>query len=382
MIRVAFLCDTLEVGGQERGCLDVLRRLDRRRFSPSLFAFRPGGLLSEAEALGVPVTIGHDKPGTDPSWTDEDEARRRSYDAELERRLRRERTDVCLVYAWASGVAAATAAGVPAIVERVDGLSHTSRVRDKSACQRILCESKMIRTIILAQRELFGCHPRQVVVVPNGIDLDRFDPRRYDSAACRQALEIGSDEFVIGTVARLAPEKNLVHLIRAAHRLIDRCRRDGRTQRIRVVIAGPDRGARAELETEAARLGVTDHVRFLGLRVDVPEVLRALDVFVSTSLYEGSPFALLEAMAMGLPVVATPVGGVPEMIAGNGYLVGVLHPEQTCRALVELIESPELRARLGRRSRASALGHDLDRMVRRYESVLIDALEEARSRPK
>jgi glycosyltransferase involved in cell wall biosynthesis len=377
MIRVAFLCDTLEVGGQERGCLDVLRRLDRQRFSPSLFAFRPGGLLSEAEALGVPMTIGHDKPGTDPSWTDEDEARRRSYDAELGSRLRRERTDVCLVYAWAGGVAAAKAAGVPAIVERVDGLSHTSRIRDKSACQRILCESKMIRTVILAQRELFGCHPKQVVVVPNGIDLDRFDPRRYDSAACRQALEIGSDEFVIGTVARLAPEKNLVHLIRAAHRLIERCRR----VRIRVVIAGPDRGARAELEAEATRLGIADHVRFLGLRVDVPEVLRALDVFVSTSLYEGSPFALLEAMAMGLPVVATPVGGVPEMITGNGYLVGVLHPEQTCRALTELLESPELRARLGRRSRANARRHDLDRMVRRYETVLVDALAEARARP-
>ena len=189
-------------------------------------------------------------------------------------------------------------------------------------------------------------------MIPNGIDLDRFDPGRYDRARCRQALGLAADDFVIGAVARLTPEKNLGHLLRAAKLLIDSTGVPARhRRRIQVVVAGPDQGCRAALEFEAAELEIADRVRFLGARSDVPEVLAALDVFTLTSIYEGSPFALLEAMAMGLPVVATHVGAVPEVVDGNGYLVGPLNPEQTCRALRELLLDDEPRARLGARSR-------------------------------
>ena len=77
-------------------------------------------------------------------------------------------------------------AGVRAVVERVDGLGLISRVRDKSACQRIICQSRTIRGLLLSQRELLRCRPKQIVVVPNGIDLRRFDPSRYDRDRCRK----------------------------------------------------------------------------------------------------------------------------------------------------------------------------------------------------
>ena len=373
MIRVGVIADSFEVGGQERGCLEILRRLDRRRFAPSLYLFRPGSLLEEARELGIPIVVAHDKPGVERAWTGADDAARRSWQQRLSACLRQDGIDVALVWGWIDGIVAAQAAGVRAIVERVDGPALATRIRDKSACQRIICESRLGRDMLLAQRRLLRCRREQIVVVPNAVDLARFDPARYDRARCRERLGFGPDDFVFGSVARLAVDKNQVQLLRAARRVLD-ARGDAR--QLRVVVGGRDRGCRGELEEEARRLGIADRVHFLGERRDVPEVLRALDVYALTSLHEGTPFILLEAMAMGLPVVANQVGAILEIVRGNGYVVPPLVAEDTGTALIELIDDPELRRRLGRRSRALAVRrHGIDDMIRDYERVLADALE-------
>jgi glycosyltransferase involved in cell wall biosynthesis len=380
MIRVGFVCDSLEIGGQELGFLELIRRLDRARFSPYLYAFRPGFLFAQARSLGIPIMLGQDKPGADREWTQADSDARLRYRETLARQLRADAIDVCLLYAWGDGVAAAQDAGIRAIVERLDGPTLASRIADKSPCRRVICESRGIRDLVLAQRELLRCRPEQLVVIPNGIDLNRFDPGRYDRARCRQALGVAAGDFVIGSVARLAPEKNLGHLLRAAKLLIDSAGAPAQDRRrIQVIVAGPDLGCRAALESEAGELEIADRVRLLGARSDVPEILAALDVFTLTSIYEGSPFALLEAMAMGLPVVATHVGAVSEVIDGNGYLVGPLSPEQTCRALRELLLDGDLRARLGGRSRGVSQRYDIRHMVKSYEAILLEALAESRA---
>src|SRR6185295_5652680 len=123
-------------------------------------------------------------------------------------------------------------------------------------------------------------------------------------------------------------------------------------------------------------------VRFLGPRADVPQVLRALDAFVLPSIQEGVPFALLEAMAMGLPVVATQADSIAETVRGNGYLVSPLDPYRSTRALRDLAVHEGLRRELGRRSRELALRrHDLGVMVRDYEATLLAAFREGRRRP-
>ncbi len=375
MIRVGVIADSFEVGGQERGCLEVLRRLDRRRFAPSLYLFRPGSLLDEARALGIPIVVGYDKPGVERGWTKADGVARHAWRSRLAASLRDDGIDVALVWGWIDGIAAAQAAGMRAIVERVDGPALAARIRDKSACQRIICESRLGRDLLLAQRRLLRCRREQMVVVPNAVDLVRFDPARYDRERCRERLGFRPDDFVFGSVARLAVDKNQVQLLRAARFVLDE---RAAVSGIQVVVAGRDRGCRAELEDEAHRLGIADRVHFLGERADVPEVLRALDVYVLTSLHEGTPFALLEAMAMGLPVVANQVGAVLEVVRGNGYVLPPLVPEDTAAALVELLDDPELRRRLGRRSRAVAVGrHGIDGMIRGYERVLADAFATA-----
>jgi hypothetical protein len=275
-------------------------------------------------------------------------------------------------------MAAAREAGVAAIVERVDGPKLVGWVRDKSSCQRVVCESEAIRRLLRAQRELLRCRSVPMSVIPNGIDLNRFDPDQYSRAGSRRALRIAPDEFVVGTIARLVPVKNLGHLLDAVHLLLDQI---GADARVRLILAGPDGGELAVLRRRARELGIAAHVRFLGARRDVPTILRAFDLFALPSFQEGVPFALLEAMAMGLPVVATQADSIAETVRDNGYLVGPLDPFRTTIAIRELMANPGLCRELGRRSRRLASRHGLDPMVRKYERVLEAAFREGSRRP-
>lgn len=375
MIRTAFICDSFELGGQELGCLALMQRLDRTQFAPYLYTFRPGSLLKDAAALGIPIMVGHDKPTSDRSWNGADDAARKEYCDRLAARFRADGIDVCIVYAWPDAIAAAQQAGVRAILERVDGISLANRLADKSACARVICEAKTVRDVILAQRRILKCRREQLVVIRNGIDLARFDPSRYDRDRCRAALGFTTEDFVIGAVSRIAPEKNLEHLLRAIEILI-RVYAKGAAGAVRAVIAGPDGGSRERLEMEAARLGIAEKVKFVGPTGEVPELLSGLDIFAITSFYEGAPFALLEAMAMKLPIVATAVGAIPEIIDGNGILVSVLHPEVAARAMSQLQSDLALRRRLATRSRVLGMRYDVNRMVRQYEAVILRALQE------
>src|SRR6185369_11529341 len=187
-----------------------------------VYAFRPGRLVEDFRRLGVPLVLGHDKAGSELTWTEHDEAARHAYRQVLARRLRADGVDVALVYAWRDGIPAAQEAGVAAIVERVDGPHLDRRIHDKSSFRRIICESRAARDVLVAQRQLLGCDPKRIAVIANGVDRQRFDPRRYDRQHCRNALGLAPDDFVIGTVGRIAPQKNLGHLLRATAGLVTR----------------------------------------------------------------------------------------------------------------------------------------------------------------
>ncbi len=374
MIRVAFICDGFELGGQELGCLALMERLDRERFAPHLYTFRPGSLIKDAAALGIPIMIGHDKPAADRSWDGIDDAAREGFRGRLAERLRADRIDVAMVYAWPDGIAAAQQGGVRAIIERVDGMSLATRIEDKSACARIVCEANAVRDVILAQRAMLNCRAEQVVVIRNGIDLARFDPARYDRLACRAALGFAAGDFVIGTVCRLAPEKNLELLIGAMEFLIRRYRH-GKREGVGLVIAGPDGGSRAHLEAMVAELGLEGCVKLIGAHREVPEILRGLDMFAITSFYEGTPFAVIEAMAMELPIIATPVGGLPEIIDGNGCFVPVLHPEVAGQAMHRIMSDVALYQALSTKSGILAKAFNIDGTRQAYEAELEGAID-------
>lgn len=175
-------------------------------------------------------------------------------------------------------------------------------------------------------------------VIPNGVNVVELGQRAERRAALRASCGISQNAKVITTVARLSQQKDPRTLIQAIARL-------NRPERERIVClwcgAGP---LREDVLNFARQLGVSEHVRLLGVRQDIPDILLASDVFVLASLYEGLPFALLEAMATGVPVVATDVVGNRDVVIDrhNGRLISAGSPEMLADAIEELLTNAPL----------------------------------------
>lgn len=206
-----------------------------------------------------------------------------------------------------------------------------------------------------------GFPPRRVGVIHNGIDAGA-PPAPEERRAAREALGFGPDAFVVGTVARLDPVKDIETLVAAFATF----RREHRASALAIVGDGPDR---ARLEAAARASGAGQAVRFLGHLDGARRLLPGLDAYVNSSTSEGISLTILEAMAASLPVVATAVGGTPEIVADGecGVLVPPRDPAAVSAALARIATD---------RSRARALGaaarrrveerFTIDRMVRRY----------------
>jgi glycosyltransferase involved in cell wall biosynthesis len=207
------------------------------------------------------------------------------------------------------------------------------------------------------------CEPSRIHVVPNGIDSARFAPDASARARVRAELGIPGDSWLVGTVGRLAPEKDQALLIRAMAPLLDERRQ------LLIVGDGPERAA-----LEAARTATwrAEFCHLIGARGDVAPYLAAMDAFVLSSRTEGLPLGLLEAMATGLPVVSTRVGGIPDLIRNgdNGMLVPAGDEKALLRELVALAGHPTAGLKLGRAGRETVLaGYSLSSMAERYEEL-------------
>jgi L-malate glycosyltransferase len=225
---------------------------------------------------------------------------------------------------------------------------------------RIVSVSTALRRSMIAE----GFPSGRVHVIHNGID-PRTRPTTTDRLTARLSLGIPADAMVVGTVARLDPVKDLETLVRgfAAFRAANR--------RARLVVIG-DGPERARLEHAAERENVAGCVRFLGTRTDVRRLLPAFDIYVNSSISEGISLTILEAMAAGLPVIATNVGGTFEII--DNRMTGVLVPARYSRgiadALIALGESTPRRQALGAAARlAIEARFTLDGMVAEYERI-------------
>ena len=209
----------------------------------------------------------------------------------------------------------------------------------------------------------------KIVEIPLGLDLAplRAGP---DRAAAREALGLPAGAPVVGIVARLVPIKDVGTFLRAVARVAE-------THPDLVALLAGDGSERAALEALAASLGIADRCRFLGFQADVPRIYATLDVLALTSLNEGSPVSVIEAMTAGCAVVATSVGGVPDVVRTEetGLLVPARDPEAVAGAFRRLLDSPELRARLGRAAAAAVYPrYDIARLVTDMEDLYLRLL--------
>jgi sugar transferase (PEP-CTERM/EpsH1 system associated) len=194
-----------------------------------------------------------------------------------------------------------------------------------------------------------GMSKDRVSVIYNGIDLTRFTGKGRDREAVRQEMGVGSNDLVILQVARLDYLKDHATALRTLERVV----RQRPNARLVLVGEGPERGKIEELTRQA---GLENHVRLLGLRKDVSRLLYATDVFLLTSISEGIPLTLIEAMAAGLPVVATRVGGVGEVIedGSTGLLAASGDDTALAERISQLAGDQERRLRMGECGRQRA----------------------------
>lgn len=250
------------------------------------------------------------------------------------------------------GRIAAAAAGVPAVIHSPHGTIlqgyFSRRVTWFYATIERLAAHLTQCVICLTRSEIRQCLKAgigkrdQYTFVHNGIDIAQFAPNPGAHHHLRLEIGIEPNATVFMTVGRLVPVKGHVHLLEAIHTLRKK------DPNVRLVVAGEGE-LRKTLENEAVRLGIGDAVCFLGWREDVDRLLDVADVFVLPSLNEGLGLVIVEAMAKKLPVVATTVGGVPEVVKNGetGFLVPAGEPQPLAEAMQRLSESADLRQAFG-----------------------------------
>jgi sugar transferase (PEP-CTERM/EpsH1 system associated) len=348
----------LQAGGMEYGVIKLVNGLDRARIANSICSTTPADDVKRLLRRDVKLFECRRRPGNDPSLV-----------LQLYRVFRRERPDIVHTHAWGTlceGLLAARLARIPVVVHGEHG---TLQLKPYQARVQKLMWRRADRVLSVSSRlaermaESTGFPLDRIAVIRNGVDLSRF--QSCDRADARRALGLPEHGTIIGTAARLVPVKDHANLLNAFKRLAE----DG--IEFTGVIAG-DGPLRADLEAQAAALGIQSRVRFLGHIAAIERVYASLDVFVLCSRSEGLSNTILEAMAARVAVVATRVGGADELVedGATGVLVPPRDPAALADAIGWLCRDAELRDQMAAAGRRRALTRfTLERMLREYRDM-------------
>lgn len=363
--RVLQLLATGGTGGAQESYSGLLLRLDRSRYDVRAVSLSAGSAVQRLRKLGVAVDV---------IDAESDEAAVR----ELAAYLRRNEIDLLHAHMFRAeviGTRAAMAAGTAVIVATV----HSSRVRsDEDVAtlagltqhmDRLIVPSSSIQAKVRAERR-----DTRFSVIPNGVDLDRFSAPTPD-CGLREEIGMPPDGLLLGVVARLEPEKGHRFLVAAMPEIL------AAAPRTWLVIVGEGSLA-GDLRDQAAALPVParDRVVFTGRREDVSAITADLDVAVLPSLREAQGISLLEAMARRVAVVASAVGGIPEVVTDgvDGLLVPPADPAALAGAVGRLLTDAGQRRRLGEAGyRTVAERFSIDAQVRRIEALYDEELARA-----
>ncbi|MBU1274588.1 MAG: glycosyltransferase [Proteobacteria bacterium] len=380
MPKVLFVIGSLEVGGTEKQMVLLIKGLLNCGWQCEVFALDlVGPLAGELVRLGVPL---HDGGYRRPSHPADNFIRLLKAQLRLllvALRLRPQVVHAYLPLANLMGAVAGRMTGAGAVVTSYRDLG-TYRKRypawrfferlSNSLSHGVTVNSKAVGRNNSAYD---GRVKAKLALIYNGLDLPPAPARNLEREEIRGKVGVAEDEAAIVSVANLVPYKGHQDLIRSLPRLL------AMHPKIKLLLVGEDRGIKGDLEETARELGVAQHLVFLGHRDDVRWLLRGMDIFVLSSHEEGFNNALLEAMAAGLPVVATDVGGNREALGNGrwGVLVPPHAPERIAEAVEGLLSDGQKSRAMGREASAWVReGFGVGKMVSRY----VDLYEKLRTR--
>jgi glycosyltransferase involved in cell wall biosynthesis len=344
--RALLFTDSFRLGGTERQFVRFVRGIDRNLYDVRIGCLqRSGPLLCEVESLGVSIV----EFPIDSLYN----FKTAKLFVQLARLLRRERIQIVHAFDFYTSifaVPAARLARVPVVLASRRELLNLRTPWQQRAI-RVACN---LATGVVVNSSAVGDDMAgrksgsrgQIEVLPNCIDLEEFEPK-LSAGEIRRELGLSPRSILIGTLGNLRPEKDLETFLLAARRILDA----NPSAEFLVIGDGP---AANKLKALAGDLRLSESVRFLGERPDVPDLLAALDILVMTSYTESFPNAILEAMAVGKPVVATNVGGIPEVVeeGQTGFLVSPRDPKALADRVISLCRDSARRLQMGRAARA------------------------------
>lgn len=367
--RILHLFVSLPMGGAENLLLSTLRLLDPEQFSSVVCCIGERGQIGDlVQAMGVPLIELHllKKGGFD-----------RNIVTALVDLIHREKIDLVhshLYHANFYGRLAANKAGVPAIISIHNTYTRTKLHRQlinwylarKTAA--IITGSEEIRRDVIRYDHV----PESLVeLIPNAIDLSRSESQLSQSQA-RKSLDLPEDALVLGTVGRLEEQKGHRHLIKALALL----HQQGIDAYLLIVGDGREKPA---LTAQTQQLGLEERVKFLGTRQDLGDLFRAMDLFVMPSLWEGLSLAMLSAIAAGLPLIATDVGGVRNVLGSgeNGFIVAPGNPEELANKIAYGLGHPEKTREMAARGKQKIHATYSDRvMVNKLQKIYCRTLNQ------
>lgn len=372
MIRVLHLIDTGGPGGAETVFRHAATRLDPQRFESVAAVGGPGWLAEQLRGCGLAAHIVPAKGAFNVRYL-----------TALRRIVRHQKIDLILAHLYGSAVYASLAGALLSVpvVSVLHGHSDVPDAERLSSLKCVILRRGSRRVVFVSERleghlrARLGLTAAQCAVIPNGVDTELFRPAR--DRALRIELGLSEDTALIGAIGNIRKPKAYDVLLRAARTLVDR------SQRFHLVIAGDcDNALGRELDRLKRELHIEDRVTFLGLKPDVPRILNNLDVFALSSHTEGFSIACIEAMACGIPVVATRSGGPEQILEGEaGLLVPTGDPESLAIAIERVVSSQNLAATLTARAMQRVHEHySLKSMLSRYETLLENVAREARGR--
>ncbi|MCK5215603.1 MAG: glycosyltransferase [Candidatus Omnitrophica bacterium] len=376
-IKIMHITHSLDVGGLEQLVLNLSRQMDSSKFDVNVCALTEQvGLADEFEKAGVEVFTRPKRAGIDWRLCDK-----------LKKLFIEQNIDIV----HSHNVGAWIYASVAALLARKKTIhtEHSNVFRDQPKrimiekmlswfTDKIICDSNKVRDFLIDKQ---GIAANKTQVIFNGIDLDYYG-QTHDLNKIKEKLNINDADFVIGCVARLAPVKGHDSMLTAF------CKVCAQAKNIKLLLVG-DGELIEELKVLAERLRISSRVIFTGERRDIPQLLGVMNAFILTSMSEGFPLSILEAMAAKLPIIATRVGGVPEVVGHNqtGLICEKGNIEEISEAILFMANNQSDAAKMGARGYQRVKNnYNVENMKDEYEEVYSGVMgmpiEKKERRPK
>ena len=364
-IRVMHLLHSLETGGLEKGTATLVNNMNPEIFESSICCLSGlGASLNLIKKEGLKIF--------DMKTTDAHEL---FLFLKLARLFREQRVDILHAKGWPAlfdGVLGARIAGVPVVIYSEHGKNTDDffEIKKRRVWTRRLLAPFMDKIVTVSEElkrglvEITGLNEKRIVCIHNGVEF--FDIC-VESAKKRKELGVEQGDILVGTVGRLDPVKNFDIFIRSAEMVLKEF------PQVKFLLVG-DGPIRKDLELLVSELGLSRHVIFLGERNDVAELLNVMDIFVLPSKSEGLSNTILEAMSVGLPVIATNVGGNPELVIDGetGVLIQPWDASVLAAAIINLLRDNEKRKKMGDAGFIKAKGEfSIEKMVKSYEELYL-----------